>query len=206
MGRRNVSIFNGLAPKAEAGRLIIGAMTTHAEVANSKAVQGALPALATQTPARDPKAEAHVVEWLKAAREQAPSVEALVAPKETSKAPRVVIVGRAYLGTNELANFERNVVEALPTLDVLALDIGWSAGEALTQWVSTGTGDLDLLLSESGTFGWSRTEARALIEGLHKRANKPAVVGIATGDPKAPCAAVLAFLGKVYPESLQLSG
>ena len=40
--------------QAEAGKIIVGAMTTHAEVANSGAVQRALPALAalTNTPTK----------------------------------------------------------------------------------------------------------------------------------------------------------
>ncbi|MBL8856984.1 MAG: erythromycin esterase family protein [Planctomycetes bacterium] len=152
-------------------------------------------------PAAEAAGDAEVVAWLKAARENAPSIAEFVAPKDDSKAARVVVVGRAYSGTNELAAFERRVVEALPRLDVVALDIGWSEGDALDQWVRTGEGDLASIISHSGTFGWSAIEARALIEGLRKRDPRPQVAGIATGDPKSACATVLEYLGRVYPES-----
>jgi erythromycin esterase-like protein len=148
-------------------------------------------ALLEDSPA--PKA---VVDWLGAAQKHAPAVSEIVAPKDGA-APRIVIAGRAAYGTVELAQFEGRLAALAKAGDVIALDTGLSEGEALDHWLRTGTGKLAEILDTSGACAWSRAETEAWLTSLSKHAEKPRIVGIATGDPRAACAEFLAWFSKV---------
>lgn len=147
-----------------------------------------------------------VVDWLAEAKKRAPSVNDLLATKGEQAEARIVIVGRAFSGVAELAQFEGSIASLAKASDVIALDVGPREGEALDHWLRTGTGKIEEVLDASGAFGWSPVETRAWLEKLAQREAKPKLVGIATGDPKRTSAEILALLAKVAPEVLPRAG
>lgn len=124
----------------------------------------------------------------------------IISQDEGARVPRVVIVGRAFAGTSELAQFEGSIVALARPVDVLALDVGSKEGHDLDGWLQAGKGGLDALQDELGPLAWSRAETRAWLEALRAREAKPRVVGIGVGDPREACTEVVAFVGKVLPK------
>ncbi|MDZ4773505.1 MAG: erythromycin esterase family protein [Planctomycetota bacterium] len=143
-----------------------------------------------------------VVDWFAEAKKHAVSPQEIVARPVGEASARVVMVGRAFAGTAELARFEGTIAACATANDVLALDCGYREGEELERWVRTGVGDVDKLLADCHAFGWNVSAARTWLTDLSKREAKPKLVGIATGDPRAACTEVLSYISKVDPDAL----
>ena len=148
----------------------------------------------------DAPAPKPVADWLSEAKKRAPALTELVGAKSDSPAARIVIVGRAFSGTVELAQFEGSVASNAKATDVIALDIGPRQGEQIDHWLRTGSGKIDEIVGSAGAFGWSHAEARAWLEALARREAKPKIVGISTGESKLSCAEFLAYLDEIARE------
>jgi len=153
--------------------------------------------------ARDQAAPPVVIEWCQGRVRPLDELarEISTVPTAAAPTPRVVIVGRAYEGTRELVEFERDLVARAANFDVVALDVGLFEGEAADRYVRTGQGDPRALAETFGAWGWSVRETTAVLEALRARETKPAVVGIGVGSPKAPAEAALQFIEKISPSS-----
>jgi erythromycin esterase-like protein len=170
------------------------------------------PARAAQTPAPAAAvqdASAPAAQWIAGRRHAGLQLPAdLFAAREGAAAPRVVMVGRALHGTNEIAGFEQAVwtaVNAIGGFDVVAVDVGLDEGYAADAWIHTGQGDLEAIVRALVPWGWSPTQARGLLEALRRRnteqAAKPvSFVGIGVGLPYPLCDPYASYIRKAYPE------
>src|SRR6188768_1507979 len=97
----------------------------------------------------DAPAPKPVADWLSEAKKHAPALNELVGAKSDGPAARIVIVGRAFSGTVELAQFEGSVASNAKATDVIALDVGPRQGEQIDHWLRTGSGKLDEIVGSA---------------------------------------------------------
>lgn len=117
-------------------------------------------------------------------------------PTEDGK-PTVVLVGRPFDGTRQVLDVARELCAG--AYDVIALDVGFSEGEAAHAFVQGTDGKASAVSSTFGPLGWSPVEAAALLDALRALPKKPAVVGIGVGSPKSMSEEALDLLGKLLP-------
>jgi erythromycin esterase-like protein len=160
------------------------------------AVQDKPPAPPVQT------APDEVVAWLKERRAASTGI-----PRDVFDA-RVVAIGRALSGTNEIARFESSVwklAAQMPGFEVLAVDVGRAEGFAADAYIQTGQGKASEIAASFGPWGWSTSDVVELLESLRAanaeaKSAKKTFVGIGIGSARLACEPMIEFVRKAYPE------
>ena len=113
--------------------------------------------------------------------------------------PHLTVVGRPFEGTQELAELQRELLAG--AFDVVAIDVGFTEGEAFQSYVNS-KDELTLdFVATCGAFGWSPVEGLAWIEALRKLEKKPTIVGIGVGSSTSMSQEALKLLEKLLPET-----
>ena len=134
---------------------------------------------------------------------------------DKARGTRVVALGEATHGTHEFFRMKHRIFQSLVDergFDLFVLEAGGPEMDRLDDFVTSGTGDPERLLTDLGYWPWRARELASLFRWIRQHnlqhnqtaGEKPVrVAGIDMQDPRAASAEVLAFLHAVDPAAQQ---